>query len=141
MYGDPDVRGGTDAPPQHLQEMYGDPDVRGGTDDLPQNLQDTHGVHDTIVAADSLGTCSMRQRKKSTMSSSAFRNVSWSKKSERYQAVLKYAGKELYIGCFISAIDAGQAIDKAVLCLNGSGVLNFPLSTYTNEQVKLRYDP
>eukprot|EP00798_Chlamydomonas_sp_ICE-L_P025648 gene25648-11311_t len=72
---------------------------------------------------------------------SSFRNVCWNKKNKRWQATLKYRGKDVYLGSFHSDIQAGKAADRGTICLAGCGKLNFPLSTYTNERGSLLYDP
>jgi hypothetical protein len=58
---------------------------------------------------------------------SRFRGVTWHSRAHKFQAQMKANGKHLYLGCFISEIEAALAYDAAALKYFGEFAnLNFP---------------
>lgn len=52
-------------------------------------------------------------RKKKVGATSAYRGVSWYLKTKKWKASIKAAGKQRYLGYFVSEIDAARAYDTA----------------------------
>lgn len=71
---------------------------------------------------------------KAAQLTSKFTGVCWNKKNKRWQASINSGGKYLYLGSFISEVEAARVFDQAAIQLRGRDTkLNFPLEDYLDE--------
>jgi len=72
----------------------------------------------------------IRNRKKfSNSSSSKYKGVSWRKKTRKWEVLITFERKRIFLGCFRSEIDAAKAYDRAAIKYHGEfASLNFPQS-------------
>ena len=70
----------------------------------------------------------IRNRKKfSNSSSSKYKGVSWRKKTRKWEVLITFERKRIFLGCFHSEIDAAKAYDRAAIKYHGEfASLNFP---------------
>mmetsp|Transcript_40105 Transcript_40105/g.119442 ORF Transcript_40105/g.119442 Transcript_40105/m.119442 type:complete len:486 (-) Transcript_40105:305-1762(-) len=72
---------------------------------------------------------------------SQYRGVTYSKKSQKWQAAINNAGTHVHLGTHVSEMDAAVAFDKAALCIRGDRAkINFPMSNYTDPEGNLIID-
>lgn len=68
-----------------------------------------------------------------TGQSSAYRGVTFNKKSKKWQSVLNKSGCHVHLGTFNTEEEAAVAFDKAALMTRGDRArINFGLETYTD---------
>jgi len=68
-----------------------------------------------------------------------FRGVSRHRLTQRWEASLWLAGRQLYLGGFDSQTDAAKAYDLAALACKGQeAVINFPVADYTDQLREIR---
>lgn len=75
-------------------------------------------------------------------STSCYTGVRLNKRSKKYEAYLRVAGRHVHLGCYETEIAAAQAYDQAVILRHAYGVpanngkpkllINFPLTHYAN---------
>eukprot|EP00210_Caulerpa_lentillifera_P002698 g2578.t1 len=65
---------------------------------------------------------------------SRYRGVCWNRKNRRWQAAINRAGQYIYLGSFVSEVDAAKAFDRAAVKLRGhSTKINFDFEDYKDE--------
>ena len=71
---------------------------------------------------------------------SPYRGVTCYKRTGRWEAHIWEGGKQLHLGSFDTAEEAGKAYDRAVIVCRGlSSVTNFPAETYAENSTLLRH--
>lgn len=74
-------------------------------------------------------------RKRNKNNTSGFRGVSWNTTAKRWRAAIKKNLKDIFLGYFSTAEEAGHAYDKKAKELFGEvAVLNFPQELEQNKQ-------
>ncbi|KAG1665223.1 hypothetical protein FOA52_011411 [Chlamydomonas sp. UWO 241] len=72
---------------------------------------------------------------------SQYRGVTYSKKSQKWQAAINNAGTHVHLGTHVNEMDAAVAFDKAALCIRGDRAkINFPISNYMDADGNLLVD-
>ena len=71
-----------------------------------------------------------RNRKKFAKSSgSKYKGIYWRKKTRKWEVLITFERKKIFLGCFRSEIDAARAYDRAAIKYHGEfASLNFPES-------------
>eukprot|EP00210_Caulerpa_lentillifera_P004829 g4610.t1 len=65
---------------------------------------------------------------------SRYRGVCWNRKNRRWQTAINRGGKYIYLGSFVSEIEAAKAFDRAAVKLRGhSTKINFDFENYKEE--------
>lgn len=98
----------------------------------PEGLEIDHINHNGLDNKKSnLRICTRSQNQpnqKAKKHSSKYKGVSWHKASKKWQAMIVYNNRQIYIGLFDSEIEAAKAYDKKALELFGEfACLNFPM--------------
>jgi len=94
--------------------------------------QADHINHDTLNNQRSnLRICScaenLRNQRKSKNNSSGFRGVYWNKARNKWRSQISYNGKSIYLGYFMSLVEAAKCYDRAAIKHHREFAnLNFP---------------
>lgn len=64
--------------------------------------------------------------------SSIYKGVAWNKKGQKWIVYISFKGKQIYLGMFISEIEAAKAYDRAAIAyFDEFACLNFKREDYT----------
>jgi hypothetical protein len=106
-----------------------------GIIEVPEGMIIDHINHDGMdnrganlrAATRSQNTC--HRRKRSGATQSKYKGIHWKKRNRKWEAMITFQKKKIYLGYFRSEIDAAKAYDRAARKYHGEfASLNFPES-------------